>query len=107
MAQLSDEAVLTQLGFNPNETILSQFKKVVETTPGFDELKKHIITLNNRIKHYGGHIGLSSSSNYLKIKNARSSNELQEEIELWAKKHKVSLIKSGNSNHYYIEGKQV
>jgi len=105
MNELNEEAILRQLGYNPNDSILNQFQKVINSTPGFNELKRSIIALNEKIKHYGGFIGLSSSTNYLKIKNVTSSPQTKEIIDQWAKKHKVSLIKSANNN-YYIEGKQ-
>jgi hypothetical protein len=103
MSKISDEALLTQLGFNPHEGVLADLKRVISSTTGYDEIKKHIVTLNETIKSYGSYIGLSSSSNYFKIKNANYS---QEQIEKWADKHKVSLIKVSNSDTYYIAGKE-
>jgi hypothetical protein len=103
MSKISDEALLTQLGFSPNEGILTDLKRVISSTSGYEDIKKHIVTLNETIKSYGSHIGLSSSSNYFKIKNADYSKE---HIEKWANKYKVSLIKVANSNTYYIAGKE-
>ena len=103
MSKISDEALLTQLGFNLNVGVLADLKRVIKSTAGYEEIKNHIVTLNDTIKSYGSHISLSSSSNYFKIKHANSS---QEHIEKWADKYKVSLIKASNSDTYYIAGKE-
>ncbi len=105
MSKISAEALLVQLGYNPNNSILSNLKQIIAKTPGFEEIQKHIISLNEKLRPYGAFIGLSNSSNYLKIKTSHSSAELEKEIEAWAQKYKVALIKS--QDHYYIAGKEV
>ncbi|RUM67786.1 MAG: hypothetical protein DSZ06_00420 [Sulfurospirillum sp.] len=104
MKQISAESFLNLIGLNPNESILSHFNKIVESTPGFREINSHIIALNDKIKHYGACITLSSNKDYLKIKNASSSDVINE-IENWATKYKISLIR-GSNNNYYIAGKE-
>ncbi len=104
MSQLSAEALLVQLGYNPNSSILSNLKQIIAKTPGFEEIQKHIITLNDKLKPYGAFIGFSNSSNYLKIKTNHASIAAEQEIEAWAQKYKVALIKS--YDHYYIAGKE-
>jgi hypothetical protein len=104
MSNITDEALLTQLGFNPNDGILADLKRVSRATSGFEEIKRHLVSLQEKIKHYGAYIGISSSSNYIKIKNATANNDILSEIEHWADKYKVRLIRS--SNNYYIAGKE-
>ena len=104
MKNITTEAFLVQLGYNPNRSILSNFKHIIAKTPGFDEIKRHIISLNHKLKPYGAYVGLSNSSSYLKIKTDHISSDVEAEIEAWAQKYKVALIRT--QNHYYIAGKE-
>ena len=97
------ESILIQLGFNPNNSLKEDLKRVISSMPCFEKIEKHIINLNDKIRVYGGQIGLSSSSNYFKIKT-KDKPEVIDIVENWAKKHKIQLIKATNNN-YYIAGR--
>ncbi len=103
MTKLSTEGLLTQLGYNPNESIVSNIKQIISKTPGFEEIQRHIIALNHKLKPYGAFIAISNSKDYLKIKIEKRSEFLENEIEAWARKYKIGLLKE--QNQYYITGK--
>ncbi len=105
MSKISHEALLTQLGFRPNKQILNDLRRVLKSLSSSQDIIKHLVVLNDKIKHYGSSITLSSTTNYFKIKIPNPSQELQSEIDRWADKYKVKLIKTTDSNNYYIAGR--
>ncbi|MCH9812434.1 MAG: hypothetical protein K0U47_00660, partial [Epsilonproteobacteria bacterium] len=101
--------LLTQLGYSINDATLQKIENVINNTQGFSELEKHIIQLNDTLKHHLSHIALSNSHDYFKIKNGASSAELiaetDEIIQNWAQKYKTKLSKVEGKETYYIIGK--
>jgi hypothetical protein len=103
MSNIIDEVLLKQLDYNVTSGVIKQFQQVVENTPGFHEIKKHLISLDKSIKEYGAFVALSSSSKFFKVKN--NSEDSVQLLEKWSKKYKVQLIKVHGSDTYYIAGK--
>ena len=105
---LSKEAILIQLGFKETETTLKELDNIIKTTNEFYKISKHIIDLNEQLKHYSSFISMSSSYEYFKIKNMKESlddiDEVNSIILKWANKYKVELKKVDNKETFYILG---
>ena len=103
---LSDEGILTQLGYPVTDANLAQLKKVRSNTPGFEKIQKHIVTLADHLKPSGGYIAFSGSRPVLKIKidPAKDPQKALETVTRWADKYNVTLqcVKEGET--YYITG---
>jgi hypothetical protein len=104
------EAILTQLGYVPNETLIKQLKEIQESTKGYEKIEKHILDLNEHLKVNNAYVALSNSTNHLKIKVDSPTPELAEEahekIKHFSEKYKVDIEKLANKNTYYILGFQ-
>ncbi|NPA04000.1 MAG: hypothetical protein GXO61_03980 [Epsilonproteobacteria bacterium] len=105
---ISKEGLLTQLGYNVDDIHLKQLQAIQKHTAGFEQIQKHIITLNDHLKHYGGFVAISNTHPYLKIK-LEYTNPSQKEaalatIKKWAEKYKVILEKAPNKDTFYIKG---
>ena len=102
------DAMLTQLGYAPNEALLSQLAKIEENTLGYEKIRKHIMDLNDHLKVDGSFIAMSNSEDYFKIKVEASSAELAEEahekVKRFSDKFKVKVNKLPNKETYYIVG---
>lgn len=102
------DAMLTQLGYAPNEALLSQIEKIENNTQGYEKIKKHIMDLHDHLKVDGSFIALSNSENYFKIKIEASSTELaaeaHEKVKHFSDKFKVKVNKLENKETYYILG---
>ncbi|MRI59147.1 MAG: hypothetical protein C6H99_06565 [Epsilonproteobacteria bacterium] len=105
---ISDEGLLTQLGYNSDEANLHQLRIIQEKTPGFDQIKRHILALHDHLKNYGGFVAISSSQPYFKIKldpkDPSALEQALEEMNRWANKYKVRLQKVQDKQTYYILG---
>ncbi|MDR2790970.1 MAG: hypothetical protein LBB59_08370 [Campylobacteraceae bacterium] len=104
---MTKEAFLTQLGYSVTDSLLTQLERVKNKTVSFDLISRHIISLNDNLKHYDSFVALSNSHDFLKIKN-QSSGELlaqvNELINAWAKKYKIALEKVSGKETFYIRG---
>lgn len=104
------EAVLTQLGYTPNDALLMQLEKIENNTKGYGKLIKHVIDLHNSLKVDGSYVAMSNSNDCFKIKIGEVSPEVIEEahekIEHFSEKFKASLLKVENKETYYIVGFQ-
>ncbi len=101
------EAMLTQLGYTINDSVMSQMKRIIQNTKGFNEIQKHIIQLNDALKPFQAYIAMSNSNDYLKIKNEsdeQSLKEVDKMINDWAKKYKIDIKKVDGKETYYIIG---
>jgi len=102
------EAILTQLGYVPNDALKKQLKEIQESTPGYDKIEKHILDLNEHLKVNNAYVALSNTTNHLKIKVDSPTPELAEEahekIEHFSEKYKVEIQKLPNKETYYILG---
>jgi len=102
------EAILTQLGYVPNDALKKQLKEIQESTPEYDKIEKHILDLNEHLKVNNAYVALSNTTNYLKIKVDSPTPELAEEahekIKHFSEKYKVEIKKLPNKETYYILG---
>ncbi|WP_200762529.1 hypothetical protein [Nitrosophilus alvini] len=105
---ISNEGLLAQLGYNVDEKSLRQLNDTIENTKKFDKIKKHLIALNDNLKHTSSYVALSNSFSYFKIKidtdNETMINEAKEIINKWADKYNVKLKKVENKETFYIIG---
>ncbi len=105
---ISNEGLLTQLGYNPQEANIKMLHIIQEHTPGFEQIKRHIVALHDHLKNYGGYVAISSSQPYFKIKidtdEPTSLRIATDEIHKWADKYNVKLQKVVNKETYYIVG---
>ncbi|BCD61626.1 hypothetical protein NitYY0826_C0485 [Nitratiruptor sp. YY08-26] len=106
--QLSTEGLLTQLGYHPDDSNIRQLEAIQKATPGFEQIQKHIVALNDHLKNYGGFVAMSNSHPYFKIKIEATEPSAIEvaknEISKWADKYNVKLQKVENKETYYILG---
>ena len=105
--KLTNDALLTQLGYNVTENTLKDLEIIAQNTNGFDTIKNHIVALNDHLKTIDGYVAMSSTNPYLKIKikaeEETAVNACLEEIQKWADKYKVEL-KKVNDKTFYILG---
>jgi len=106
--KISNEGLLTQLGYNTDEKSLKELEIIANNTPGFENIKKHIIALNDHLKPYSSYVAMSNSNPYFKIKidtdNEKYINEAKDIITKWAQKYNVELKKVENKETFYILG---
>jgi len=102
------DAVLTQLGYVPNDALRKQLKEIQEATPGYEKIEKHILDLNEHLKVNNAYVALSNTTNHLKIKvdspTPELAQEAHEKIAHFSEKYKVELKKLDNKETYYILG---
>ena len=110
MKNLSVEALITLLGHSTNKGTKDKVEKVVANTKGFEQIKKHIVHLNDALKAHKSYITLSNTYDYFKIKTKASSPEIVKNthhiIHQWAQKYKIEIKKVLNKDTYYIIGQQ-
>ena len=107
---ITPEVLVSQLGFGHSDSIMDQTTKAIQNTKGFDKFSKHIISLNDKLKHMNAYVALSNSEAYFKIKcDSTDSSEIIEEftaeLDHWKSKYDVDLQKVDNKNVYYIIGR--
>ena len=102
------DAMLTQLGYSPNEALMSQLERIENNTAGYEKIQKHIMDLHDHLKVDGSFIALSNSEDVFKIKIEASSEELMKEahekVKHFSDKFKVEVRKLDNKETYYISG---
>jgi hypothetical protein len=106
---ITTDTILTQLNYTVNESSTSQAKKAINNTIGFDKFAKHLISLNDNLKHVNAYVALSNNSDKFKIKSDNLDNdalleEFHEIVKKWSDKYKVSLETIPNKEVYYIIG---
>lgn len=103
-----NEAILRQLDYIPNVALTEQIARIVENTPSFEKIEKHIMELHKQLKVDGSYVAMSNSEDYFKIKIDAPSPELTDEahtkIQHWSEKYKVSTSKVDKKDTYYIKG---
>lgn len=106
--KISKEGILAQLGYNVNDNSIKQLENIEKNTSGFENIKKHIITLNDHLKHLQSYVAMSNSNPYFKIKIDAKKEEFIKEakdiIQKWSNKYNVELQKVQNRETYYIVG---
>ncbi|MEO1938168.1 MAG: hypothetical protein ABGW85_05965 [Sulfurimonas sp.] len=102
------EALLIQLGYAPNETLVEQLKEIQDNTPGYEKIEKHILDLHDHLKVNNAYVALSNTTKHLKIKvdspTPELAQEAHEKIKHFSQKYKVTLEKLPNKETYYIIG---
>ncbi len=102
------EAMLTQLGYAPNEALVKQLGEIEQNTLGYEKIQKHIMDLHDHLKVNTAYVALSNSNNYFKIKIESSTQELRDEahekIAHFSEKFKVKVNKLEKKETYYIIG---
>ncbi len=107
--EVTPEVIISQLGYSRNEQTQTQITKIIENTKGFHKFAKHIISLNDTLKHMNAFVALSNSSNHFKIKCGNEDateilKEFHNEVEHFSKKYHIQLEKLPNKEVYYIIG---
>lgn len=105
------QMLLSELGYSKTETTLAQMQDIIDNTRGFEKFAKHIISLNEHLKHMKAYIAISNSLNYLKIKCDDNDApeilaEFHEAVAHWSAKYHVEVQKVKNKEVYYIIGYQ-
>lgn len=108
---ITAEVIATQLGFASTSGSLEQVERIINNTPGFDKFSKHIISLNDALKHMNSYIAPSNTVDFFKIKAAEdNSPEINEEfhqaVRHWSEKYKVNVEAVPGKPTYYIRGIQ-
>jgi hypothetical protein len=108
MLKMQRDAMLTQLGYAPNEALINQLEKIEKNTAGYEKIQKHIMDLHDHLRVDDSFVALSNSEDYFKIKVDAKSEELaleaHEKIKHFSDKFKVTINKLENKNTYYIVG---
>lgn len=102
------DAMLTQLGYAPNEALLEQLEKIEENTSGYEKIQKHIMDLHDHLKVNNSFVALSNSEDCFKIKieakSSESKEEAHEKVLHFSDKFKVTVNKLAKKETYYIVG---
>ena len=107
---ITPEVIISQLGLGSSDSVMEQTITSINNTKDFDKFSKHIISLNDNLKHMHAYIALSNSESYFKIKCENTDSdeiikEFNDEIAHWSNKYDVNLRKIDNKEVYYIIGK--
>jgi hypothetical protein len=105
---MQKEAMLTQLGYVPNNALLEQLDRIVENTAGYEKIQKHIMDLHDHLKVDDSYVAMSNTNDCFKIKIDSKSPEIaegaHEKVKHFSEKYKVKVDKLENKNTYYIVG---
>ena len=105
---MQKDAMLTQLGYAPNDALLKQLQRIEDNTVGYEKIQKHIMDLHDHLKVDDAYVAMSNSNDCFKIKVDSSSPEMAEEahekINHFSEKFKVTINKLDNKDTYYIVG---
>ncbi len=106
--EITPEMILSQLEYTINESSLDQVSKAMKNTKGFEQFAKHLLSLNDNLKHMNAYIALSNHIELFKIKSENKSEallqEFHETVKKWSDKYHVSLETIPNKEVYYILG---
>jgi hypothetical protein len=108
--EITPEVIASQLEIGKTEASLKQIETTISNTKNFDSFSKHIISLNDKLKHINAYVGLSNKESYFKIKCDDTaieeiSKEFLVEVKHWSDKYHVELRQFENKNIFYIIGK--
>jgi len=102
------DAMLTQLGYSPNDALLKQLEAIEKNTVGYEKIQKHIMDLHDHLKVNSSYIALSNSKEYFKIKIESQTPELgveaHEKVQHFSEKFKIKVEKLDKKETYYIIG---
>ena len=107
---ITPEVLISQLGLGSSDSVMKQTVTAINNTKDFDKFSKHILSLNDNLKHMQGYIALSNSESYFKIKCENTDtpeiiDEFHDTISHWSNKYDVAVKKVDNKEVYYILGK--
>lgn len=101
------DALLNQFDYAPNPSLKIQMKRIVENTPGFDRIEKHIVDLHDALKVDASYVAMSNSVDLLKIKveapSEERAKEANEKIQRFSERYKVELEKVEGKDTFYIK----
>jgi hypothetical protein len=108
---ITPEVLSAQLGYSNNDHILEQIQERMENTPSFDKFSKHLLSLNDKLKHMNAYIAVSNSEKFFKIKCDNNDSEsilkeFHDEVAHFADKYEVDVQRVDSKNVYYILGKK-
>ena len=108
--EITPEVIASQLEIGKTEASLKQIETTIANTKNFKSFSKHIISLNDKLKHMNAYVGLSNKESYFKIKCdgtdiAEIEKEFLNEIKHWSDKYQVELKQIDSKNIFYIIGK--
>ncbi len=107
--EITPEVLVAQLDLGHGDATLTQTKSAIENTKNFEKFSKHIISLNDKLKHMNAYIALSNSHPCFKIKCDNEEDgilkEFTDELNHWSTKYEVDLQKVDNKDVYYIVGR--
>ncbi len=102
------DAMLTQLGYTPNEALVKQLQEIEDNTPGYEKIQKHIMDLHDHLKVNSAYVALSNSKSHFKVKIESPTPELaaeaHEKVVHFSEKFKVEINKLDKKETYYIVG---
>ena len=102
------DAMLTQLGYAPNDALVDQLQRIENNTVGYEKISKHIMDLHDVLKVDDSFVAMSNTNDCFKIKVESKTPEMAEEahkkIKHFSDKFKVTLDKLENKETYYIVG---
>lgn len=102
------DAMLTQLGYAPNEALIKQLIKIENNTVGYEKIQKHIMDLHDHLKVNNSYVALSNSEDFFKVKveakSPETTQEAHDKIKHFSDKFKVTINKLENKETYYIVG---
>lgn len=105
---MQKEAMLTQLGYVPNNALVEQLQRIQENTSGYEKIQKHIMDLHDHLRVDDAYVAMSNSNDFFKIKIESRSPEMAEQahekVKHFSEKFKVAVNKLENKNTYYILG---
>lgn len=105
---MQKEAMLTQLGYVPNDALVQQLQRIEKNTTGYEKIQKHIMDLHDHLKVDDSYVAMSNSNDFFKIKvdspNPEMAEEAHEKIKHFSEKYKIKIDKLENKNTYYIVG---
>ena len=102
------DAILNQLGYSPNEALMEQLERIVNNTPGFDKIEKHLLELHKALQVDEAYVAMSNSNDHFKIKleatGPERNEEAREKVAHFADKYKVAVEKVAGKETYYVLG---
>ena len=105
---MTQEAILNQLGYIPNEALGEQLSRIETNTKGYEKIVKHIMDLHEALKTDKSYVAMSNSNDYFKIKidtiSDVGSADALEKINHFADKYKVQLQKVEGKPTFYVLG---
>lgn len=105
---MTQEAILNQLGYTPNEALGEQLSRIEANTTGYEKIIKHILDLHEALKTDESYVALSNSNDCFKIKidatGEITAADAMKKINHFADKYKVRLQKVDGKPTYYVVG---